>query len=225
MSYEDFESNRLRHLDLIQSTVARLAGNSFLVKGWAITVSGALIGFALNQSSTGLAILSGVAIAAFWLLDAYFLRAERLFRALYDEVRAKDERVEPFWMGATGKTFVRRVRVRETSCDNRNAALRTRAFFSLTLLVLYGGLLITAGAIAYKTYNDTHATKTPPARRQEAVSSRRPPECAQPLLRGGLLPRSVGRAAKSPRSHLVSTEGQRADEGGTPSARRRSLRR
>src|SRR6266487_2496159 len=102
MSYDDFEANRLKHLDLIQAVIGRLAGNSFLIKGWTITVAGAFFGFALSSHSAWLAVTATVPILAFRWLDAYFLRAERLFRALYDEVRLKDERVTPFSMGATG---------------------------------------------------------------------------------------------------------------------------
>jgi hypothetical protein len=156
MEYEDLEQSRLTHLELIQTTIARLAGNSFLVKGWAITLAGAFFGFALSSHSTGLAIAAAIPVGAFWALDAYFLHAERLFRALYDEVRSRDERVTPFAMGATEKNFVKRVRNRETACDNRTAASRVRAFFSLTLVALYVGLLLAAGVIAYTTYCQNH---------------------------------------------------------------------
>ena len=36
----------------------------------------------------------------FWGLDAYFLRQERLFRGLYDQVRLRNPAVEPFSMNA-----------------------------------------------------------------------------------------------------------------------------
>src|SRR4051812_44180277 len=115
MDYDAFEPNRLKHLELIQGAVTRLASNSFLIKGWAITVAGAFFGFALTSHSTQLAIAAVVPTVAFWSLDTYFLRAERLFRALYDEVRLKDTRIEPFYMGATGPKFVKRVRAQDTA--------------------------------------------------------------------------------------------------------------
>lgn len=158
--YEQLEANRVKHLELIQTTIARLAGNAFLLKGWAITVAGAFFGVALNSHSTRLAIAAAIPIAAFWVLDAYFLRAERLFRALYDEVRSRDERIAPFAMGATGRKFVKRLRDRDTACENRKAASRWGAFFSVTLVVLYGGLLVAAGAIAYAAYRHNHPDKS-----------------------------------------------------------------
>lgn len=50
--------------------------------------------------------------AAFWRLDAYFLRCERPFRCLYSKVRAKDEAVKPFFMGATGNWFIKQFAAR-----------------------------------------------------------------------------------------------------------------
>jgi hypothetical protein len=31
--YDDFEQNRVKHMEMIQAVIARLAGNSFLIKG------------------------------------------------------------------------------------------------------------------------------------------------------------------------------------------------
>src|SRR4051794_33146782 len=152
MNYNELEPNRLKHLELIQATITRLAGNSFLVKGWAITLAGAFFAFALNSHSARLALAAVVPIIAFWALDAYFLRAERLFRALYDEVRLEDHRLEPFYMGATGPQFVRRVRLQQTACDNKKSASHFRAATSLTLLLLYLGLLLATAVIAASTY-------------------------------------------------------------------------
>jgi hypothetical protein len=47
--YEGFDEHRLKHMEFIQAVVGRLASNSFFVKGWAITVAGAFIGFALKD--------------------------------------------------------------------------------------------------------------------------------------------------------------------------------
>jgi hypothetical protein len=88
----------VKHLEFIQAVVTRLANDSFLMKGWALTVSGAIYGFAVNATSGPLAAIGLMPVAVFWGLDAYFLRQERLFRALYDRVRRRDPAVEPFSM-------------------------------------------------------------------------------------------------------------------------------
>jgi hypothetical protein len=100
--YEDFDDNRVKHLEMIQGVIARLGGNSFLVKGWAVTVSGAFMGFAITGKEWELAAAGLLPVALFWWLDGYFLRAERLFRGLHEAVRTSDE-IAPFFMAATRK--------------------------------------------------------------------------------------------------------------------------
>jgi hypothetical protein len=142
--YEGFDEHRLKHMEFIQAVVARLAGNSFLVKGWAITLAGLFIGFALNSDDMRLAIAALVPTIAFWGLDAYFLKSERLFRALYDQVRKGDEHVEAFYMSATSREFTRRVRDRQTDSDGdaasfwKTALRRTLAWFYLPLIAASG---------------------------------------------------------------------------------------
>jgi hypothetical protein len=91
---------------LIQGVIARLGTDGFAVKGWAITITGALLGFAVSGHKSGLAILATAPVLAFWGLDTYFLRAERLFRALYNAVRLGSEQ-EPFFMAATSHNFIK----------------------------------------------------------------------------------------------------------------------
>ena len=100
-----FDPDRIKHMEMIPAVVARLAGNSFLVKGWAITLTGVLAGFGLDRDDWRLAAAAFVPILIFWALDAYYLRAERLFRELYNHVRKPDTTVEPFFLGATSKEF------------------------------------------------------------------------------------------------------------------------
>jgi hypothetical protein len=152
--YEGFEPNRLKHLDQIQTVIGRLAGNSFVIKGWAITVAAAVFGFALNSSNTPLVLAAVIPTLAFWALDTYFLRSERLFRALYDEVRLNDHRITPFFMAATEPEFMTRVRKGDTAVDNRSAPSWIRCAKSVTLALVYGGLLIAACVVAAITHFD-----------------------------------------------------------------------
>ena len=43
--------NKQKHLEFIQTTINRIAGNCFLLKGWAITLVAAL--FALSAKDAG----------------------------------------------------------------------------------------------------------------------------------------------------------------------------
>lgn len=89
-----------KHLEFIQTIIARMAGNSFLLKGWTVTLAAALFALAAKESNGAFALLAVIPALSFWGLDAYYLRQERLFRKLYDDLRlATDEglrRVESF---------------------------------------------------------------------------------------------------------------------------------
>lgn len=83
---------RVKHIELIQGVINRLANNSFLIKGWMITVVMAGIGISVSQSMKALYIVTIVAIVLFWFLDAYYLRLEKLFRKHFDFVaNAEDD--------------------------------------------------------------------------------------------------------------------------------------
>lgn len=66
------------------------------MKGWALTVSGALFGFAASHLSWTIATIGLLPIVSFWFLDTYFLRQERLYRALYNAVASQDPAIPPF---------------------------------------------------------------------------------------------------------------------------------
>ena len=83
--------DKRKHLDYIQAAIARMAGNSFLLKRWCIVVVASVAYLALKSESLPLAMLAlTLPISLFAAFDLYFLRLERLFRALYDDVRKKE---------------------------------------------------------------------------------------------------------------------------------------
>jgi len=94
-------SDRTTHLELLQHVISRMASNSFALKGWSVTVTAALLGLAAKDSNPRFAIIALYPALAFWGLDAYYLRQERRFRALYDAVRTNTS-VEPFAMDPDG---------------------------------------------------------------------------------------------------------------------------
>jgi hypothetical protein len=95
---------KLKHLEFIQNIITRMANNSFLLKGWSITVVGALIG--LNKEGGigwQVALLALFLTLMFWILDGFFLSQERHFRGKYDEVRVKEEKDIDFSMQLEGE--------------------------------------------------------------------------------------------------------------------------
>ena len=79
--------SKIAHLQMIQAVITRLAGSSFMIKRWSVTLAAALFALGaatINENFVYLAFFPGF---MFWALDAYCLRQERLFRTLYDHVR------------------------------------------------------------------------------------------------------------------------------------------
>src|SRR5215467_8708030 len=83
--------SNLKHLEFLQAVISRMAGNSFLLKGWSVTLAAALFALAAKDANLKLIVLAYYPILVFWVLDGFFLSQERLYRALYDKVRALPE--------------------------------------------------------------------------------------------------------------------------------------
>jgi len=143
-SYADFDDQQIKNLEMIQAVVTRLSNEGFLVKGWAITVASALLGFAINSESWALALIAIGPTVAFWLLDMTFLRSERLFRALHSHVQRNTGQVDPFFMGATTEAFTKIA----ASDPGGGVESRRVAFLRPTLLLLYGAIMATAVVVA-----------------------------------------------------------------------------
>ena len=119
---------KLKHLEFIQGVINRLASDSFRMKGWSVVLVAALFVLMARQGSTDLAPIGLFPVLAFWGLDGYFLWQERLFRALYDHVRALAPAAIDFSMDIS---------------SYREGWKRSwfGAMFSRTLLLFHGALL------------------------------------------------------------------------------------
>ena len=78
---------KLKHLELIQGVIDRMAFNSFRLKEWSVVLVSAILVLTVREGNGEAALIGLVPAVVFWGLDAYFLRQERLYRALYDHVR------------------------------------------------------------------------------------------------------------------------------------------
>ncbi|WP_205334593.1 hypothetical protein [Flavobacterium fluviale] len=93
--------NKLKHLEFIQNTIIRMSTNSFIIKGWIITLLSAIFVLAEKESNQNYICLMFIIIPVFWYLNAYFLLLERKFRSLYNDVRVKSENQIDFSMDIT----------------------------------------------------------------------------------------------------------------------------
>lgn len=97
--------NKIRHLEAIQGIINRMAGNSFALKGWAVTLVAGIFALAGKDTDKLYFLVAYVPIIVFWGLDAYYLLQERLYRALYDKVRLLPDEQIDFSMKASAKEF------------------------------------------------------------------------------------------------------------------------
>lgn len=119
---------KTKHLEFVQNTITRMGVNSFLLKGWGVTLLVGLIALVSKEAKDIYFLLSFLILIFFWLLDSYYLLQERLFISLYNSVRQKEEKDIDFSMHT--KDF----------CGGRNTWFE--CFCSKTEVVFYGSLLI-----------------------------------------------------------------------------------
>ena len=127
------EARLIAHLQMIQAVIDRMARNSFTLKGWAVALAAAGSALGASDEAFEYAPLAGLIPAvAFWGLDGYYVRQERIFRCIYDRVRQLPEPTD--------------FSVDPQDCLDRVPGwLRSGA--SLTLAGLYGSVALTLGAV------------------------------------------------------------------------------
>ena len=88
---------KIKHLEFIQSNIARMNQASFQMKGWMITVVTAIMAlYATTYNTTtdsGIDMLFYIAVVPvilFWFLDSYYLKQERRFRGLYNDIISEE---------------------------------------------------------------------------------------------------------------------------------------
>ncbi len=80
-------TNLHKEIDLIQTCINRMANNSFLLKGWSVSLVTVILALNDNKGISNLAYFSlFIPLICFWYLDAFFLRTERMYRKMYDWV-------------------------------------------------------------------------------------------------------------------------------------------
>ena len=83
----------IKHLEMTQAIINRLGNNSFLLKGWSMTVIVATMVLIAryDMQNPGIVLAVLLPVLGFWMLDGYFLWQERLFRQVYNEVRVQSD--------------------------------------------------------------------------------------------------------------------------------------
>ena len=131
--------NKIRHLEMIQGVISRMASNSFLLKGWAVTLVAGIFALATKDADKLYFIISYIPIIVFWGLDSYYLLQERLYRSLYEKVSAYDESDIDFSLKATISEFGNK----KNNYFNCFASKTELCFYLPLAIVCAGVILIT----------------------------------------------------------------------------------
>lgn len=90
---------------MIQAIISRMAGNSFLLKGWAVTLTAGVWGLAADKTDYRFVFIAFLPTVVMWPLNGYFLYQERRFRLLYEHVRKLPESQVDYSMHPPGWAF------------------------------------------------------------------------------------------------------------------------
>ena len=124
---------KLKHLEFIQAVITRLATNSFLIKGWSVTLVAAIFALAAKDAKPVFALVTYLPVVSFWVLDAFFLSHERKYRELFETVAAKDESAVDFSMATS---HFKKKNLTVPSCA-----------FSSTIFAFHGTLILAVTAM------------------------------------------------------------------------------
>lgn len=131
----------LKEIDLIEDCIKRMASNSFLLKGWAVTVISALIGLTAKTDNWKFgSIITILVCLSFWYLDATYLKLERLYKRKYNWVikNRPANKEYAFNLNPSEKNM--------WLITEKKNIHTIRVMFSRTLLPLYAIMLITSSA-------------------------------------------------------------------------------
>lgn len=127
----------LKEIDLIQSCINRMAQNSFVVKGWTISLVAVVL--ALMPETISYKIVSSLGIIAtfcFWYLDAFFLKTERLYRWKYEWVITNRMQSDEYLFNLNPKNS------NMWPSDKKKEPTILRIMFTKTLVPIYLTLVI-----------------------------------------------------------------------------------
>lgn len=127
MEKQELRDVMLKEIDIIQDIIKRMAYNSFLIKGWTVTL---VVATLLLKGDKYQLFIAFIPLFAFWFLDAYFLWQERLYRKLYEWVINNRLKTDEYLFDMNAYRFKDKVQS------------KFRIMFSITLVCFYGSIVI-----------------------------------------------------------------------------------
>ncbi|WP_436951490.1 hypothetical protein [Staphylococcus xylosus] len=79
--------NKIKHLEMVQNIINRIANHKPQYKGWFITLIIAINVFAISKITDKQLFLVFIVTLCFWTVTSYYLYLERLYIELYKDIR------------------------------------------------------------------------------------------------------------------------------------------
>ena len=138
------ESLILKEIDLLQDCITRMAHNSFMIKGWVLTIVVSVVALLpqkVNLSQDAIRNTCLLCISAFFILDSYNIFLERCYRVKYDWVIKNREHTDFLFLDLSPKR--RPVTEKEGEYKEESFSLyrSLRRSVSLPTVFFYGVLL------------------------------------------------------------------------------------
>ena len=124
---EELKEFMIEEIKIVQDIIKRMAFNSFMIKGWTITLVTITL---LLRGSKYQVFIAFIPLIVFWILDAYFLKQERLYRRLYK------------WIIENRLNTIEHLFDMNTKRFEKEEQSIFRIMFSITLGWFYGSLLV-----------------------------------------------------------------------------------
>lgn len=131
---------KIKHLEMIQEIISRMANNSFLLKGWTVSIVAGVFALTGKTTNNMYIVVTVVPIIIFCFLDAYYLQQERLYRVLYEKVRLMDESEIDFNLKASTTDDVDKNN-RYISCLKGKAVLGFYLPLAIAVIIIIGLIL------------------------------------------------------------------------------------
>lgn len=84
---DKYDENTIQYLQMIQSVIDRMSTTSAIFKGFCATIVAGVFAVSFTEINQWILILTILPVSCFLMLDIYYLRLEKRFRALYNSVR------------------------------------------------------------------------------------------------------------------------------------------
>ena len=79
----------IKHMEILQAIIARMAGNSAACKQWSIPLVAGMLAFAVDKHAPLLSGLAMLPVLIFYGLDTYYLMLENRFRERFNRTAAQ----------------------------------------------------------------------------------------------------------------------------------------